>query len=151
MGVDYHVKPLAWELSRDGGAWLREHGVVFPEGITQGRFPSYQEARSALVVVEGWHVEGSERCNGSGWSLRVTAKDQHATLEADERFKDSRPGMPAFYFYRGWPCLVVAILAKLACICGPFVVVSPDAVALVLPGTQPEQAWVNLCDPDELP
>jgi hypothetical protein len=60
MGVDYHVKPLAWELARDRGAWLRERGVVLPEGITQGRFPTYQEARSALVAVEEWHVEGSE-------------------------------------------------------------------------------------------
>jgi hypothetical protein len=82
--------------------------------------------------------------------LRVTANDRHATLEADERYKGSRPWGPAFYFYRGWPCLVVAILTKLASVCGPFVVVSPDAVAVVLPGTQPEQAWVNLCGPDEL-
>jgi hypothetical protein len=151
MGVDYDVRPLASELARDGGRWLRERGVVLPERVTQGQFPTYQEAHSALVAVEGWHVAGGERANGSGWRLRVTAKDQHATLEADERFKGSRPGVPAFYFSRGWPCLVVAILAKLASVCGPFVVVSPDALAVVLPGAHPEQAWVNLCDVDELP
>jgi hypothetical protein len=151
MGVDYHVEPLAWGLARDGGARLRKHGATFPEGVADGRFPTYQEARSALAVVEGWRVQGSQSPGGSRWVLRIKAGDRHATLEADDQFKGSRPGVPAFYFYRGWPCLVVEVLERLARVCGPFVVVSPGAVAVVTVGTEPGQAWVALFDPDELP
>jgi len=144
MGVEYNVKPLAWELARDGGAWLRQRGVAFPEGVTEGRFPTYLEALSALAAVEGWQVEGGQTGTGSGWSLQVEAGRRYAILKANEQLEGSRPGVPAFYFYRGWPCLVVEVLERLARVCGPFVVVSPDAVALVAAGTEPGQAWVDL-------
>ena len=151
MGVDYQIQPLAWELARDGGAWLRERGVPFPEEVIEGRFPTLAEVIRALSEVEEWTISASRDNTGSGWSVRVRSEERYAVLEADERFKGSRPGVPAFYFYRGWPCLVIQILNRLARICGPFIVVSPDAVAVVTGETVPDQSWVDLFDQDELP
>jgi hypothetical protein len=137
--ADSFVLPLALHLSLDGGAWLREVGDTFPAEVTEGRYPSYQEARAALTAVPGWQVEGSEQADGSSWVLVVRRADGISThLRADARYRYSQPGALRFHFEGGWPCLVVQVLECLARVCDPFAVCSPDAVAVVLPGTEPE-------------
>jgi hypothetical protein len=131
MGVLYSVYPLSPELYE----LLAERGVSFPRDAV-GRAATPREIRMAASAAPGLIAE----CIGGDDFDQVDIHSPNAEegpwtlLNILKRSGDDDPA--DFYFEKGWPEAILAVLIPLSAMTGPLVLVADtgDTPVVVMPG-----------------
>ena len=123
MGVLYIVAPLSGEVVD----WLEESGIGVPAG-GKSRFPTLLEIRETLDSLEGFDIEYNDNGVGSCWQAMISSAQDPGSgpwtlLNINRRAEPSEP--QDLSFEKGYPELIVDILARLSTRCGVLVLI-PD-------------------------
>lgn len=120
MGILYTV----WPLDSQAQDWLRSQDIAFP--LLASRWPTRTELEQVLRELSGFTVKYTKNGPGQRWDAFVEdgAEDGNWTrLHAEPQDNDDE--CTHFYFEKGEPTLIVAILRSLSAATGPFMLI-PD-------------------------
>jgi hypothetical protein len=133
--ADYTVLPL----SPDDIAWLQSEKLVLPDIAGPSRYPTLNELKHALSLLENFRVQFDSPNPDGPWKVLIDRADgSRADLQTvlsitPYQGEDVPHG---FWFEKGWPPLVVALLQRLAMRTGPLVVLAvSDAAPVVIEAT----------------
>lgn len=138
MGTLFTALPLDQEVA----SWLDDEGVSHPGPNPEARLPTPGELRSLLANLEGYEVRILEDISTSRWEAEIDAADSRGAWTRLIVRDFASPETPHdYYFAKGRPEAVLAVVSLVAGLLGPQVVFDDSSCfpCLVLPGDAQEK------------